>query len=135
MVTRSRASNATATAAQSSDAAPSSPQVYRSGGLTFSEPLSWKVGRTISVTELHRRLDLLSKELISLEQHDEHRDSFLHVAKELASPNLLAHKDKGVRALTGACLVDILRLCAPDAPYTTQQLKVSEESRLCLNRH
>ena len=59
-----------------------------------------------------------------MEQEEKERDSFLKVAKDLASPNLLAHKDKGVKAWTACCLVDILRLCAPDAPYTAQQLKV-----------
>ena len=61
-----------------------------------------------------------------MDQETVERDSFLTVAKDLASPNLLAHKDKGVKALTTCCLVDILRLCAPDAPYTAQQLKVCE---------
>lgn len=60
-----------------------------------------------------------------MEQEENERESFTHVAKELASPNLLAHKDKGVKAWTACCLVDILRLCAPDAPYTGQQLRAS----------
>lgn len=94
-------------------------------GLQFNEPLSWRAGKSIAVAELLRRLQILAKEMGDMEQEENERDSFTHVAKELASPNLLAHKDKGVRAWTAACLVDILRLCAPDAPYTGQQLKVS----------
>ena len=94
-------------------------------GLRFDEPLSWRAGKTIAVAELLRRLQMLQKEMRDMEQEENERDSFTHVAKELASLNLLAHKDKGVRAWTAACLVDILRLCAPDAPYTGQQLKVS----------
>jgi sister-chromatid-cohesion protein PDS5 len=97
----------------------------RMPGLQFHEPLSWRAGKTIPVAELLRRLQMLAKEMRDMEQEENERDSFTHVAKELASPNLLAHKDKGVRAWTAACLVDILRLCAPDAPYTGQQLKVS----------
>lgn len=93
-------------------------------GLQFNEPLSWKAGKPIPVAELLRRMQALSKELRDMEQEENERESFTKVAKELASPNLLGHKDKGVKAWTGACLVDILRLCAPDAPYTGQQLRV-----------
>ena len=97
-------------------------------GLQFNEPLSWRAGKPIAIADLLRRLQALSKEMKSMEQEENERDSFLKVAKELASPNLLAHKDKGVKAWTACCLVDILRLCAPDAPYTGQQLKVSEHT-------
>ncbi|KAI4288536.1 MAG: hypothetical protein L6R35_002206 [Caloplaca aegaea] len=92
-------------------------------GLQFNEALSWRAGKAIAVADLLKRLNALSKEMQSLEQEENERDSFTRVAKELVNPNLLAHKDKGVKALTAACLVDILRLCAPDAPYTGQQLR------------
>ncbi|KAL9034925.1 MAG: hypothetical protein Q9214_006823, partial [Letrouitia sp. 1 TL-2023] len=91
--------------------------------LRFNEPLSWRAGKQIPVADLLRRLQALSKEMQELEQEDFERESLDTVAKELASPNLLAHKDKGVKALTASCLVDVLRLCAPDAPYTGQQLR------------
>ena len=94
-------------------------------GLQFNEPLSWRAGKPITVAELLRRLQALSKELRGLDQEDDVRDSLTKVAKELAHTHLLAHKDKGVRAWTGCCLVDILRLCAPAAPYTGEQLRVS----------
>ena len=94
-------------------------------GLQFNEPLSWRAGKSISTGDLLRRLQALSKEMREMEQEENERESFTKVAKELVSPNLLAHKDKGVRAWTACCLVDILRLCAPDAPYTGTQLKVS----------
>lgn len=94
-------------------------------GLQFNEPLSWRAGKPIAVADLLRRLQALSIEMRDMEQEENERESFTHVAKELASPNLLAHKDKGVKAWTACCLVDILRLCAPDAPYTGQQLRAS----------
>ena len=102
---------------------PSSPNV--SPGLQFNEPLSWRAGKAIAVGELSRRLQALAKEMKAMEQEETKRDSLSRVARELASPNLLVHKDKGVRAWTAHCLVDVLRLCAPDAPYTGQQLKVA----------
>lgn len=93
-------------------------------GLQFNEPLSWRAGKPIPVADLLRRLQALSREIQEMEQDENERDSFSKVAKELVNPNLLAHKDKGVKALTASCLVDILRLCAPDAPYTGPQLRV-----------
>ena len=94
-------------------------------GLQFNEPLSWRAGKAIPVADLLRRLQALSGEMREMEQEENDKESFTKVAKELASLNLLNHKDKGVRACTAACLVDILRLCAPDAPYTGQQLRVN----------
>jgi sister-chromatid-cohesion protein PDS5 len=95
-------------------------------GLQFNEPLSWRAGKPIAIADLLRRLQALSKEMKGMEQEENERESFTTVAKELASPNLLGHKDKGVRAWTACSLVEILRLCAPDAPYTGQQLKVGQ---------
>lgn len=92
--------------------------------LKFNEPLTWRAGKTIPVADLLKRLQTLSKELRSLEQEDVDRELLLGPAKELATHNLLQHKDKGIKAWTACCLVDMFRLCAPDAPYTAAQLKV-----------
>ena len=92
--------------------------------LHFNEPLTWRIGKAIPIADLLRRLQALFKELRDMEQGEIERDSFNKVTKELVNPNLLAHKDKGVKAWTACCLVEILRLFAPDAPYTGQQLKV-----------
>ncbi|OBT54241.1 hypothetical protein VE04_06474 [Pseudogymnoascus sp. 24MN13] len=79
--------------------------------LTFDEPLSWRAGKAIPTAELLRRLGETDKASLG------------KVAKELCSPNLLGHKDRGVRAFAAACLVDVLKICAPDAPFTPSQLK------------
>ncbi|KHJ33148.1 putative sister chromatid cohesion and dna repair protein [Erysiphe necator] len=94
-------------------------------GLKFNKPLSWRAGKPIPTGELLERLETLSKELIDLsdEQEEVHKTSLSKVAKELAGQNLLGHRDKGVRAFTACCLVDILKICAPDAPFTPSQLK------------
>ncbi len=109
-------------------------------GLQFKEDLSWRAGKSIAIADLLRRLQALHKEMRDMDQEENERDSFTKVAKDLASPNLLGHKDKGVKAWTACCLVDILRLCAPDAPYTGQQLKVSRHGERnretgCCNLH
>ena len=92
--------------------------------LRFNEPLSWRAGKAIPVADLLRRLESLASELHRLEQEETDRGSLTKVSQELASGHLLGHRDKGVRAWTACCVVDILRLCAPDAPFTANQLKV-----------
>lgn len=99
------------------------------GSLTFNEPLSWRAGKPIPTGELLRRLDALSSELREMDQEETDKDSLTKVAKELAGHNLLSHKDKGVRAFTACCLVDVLKICAPDAPFTPTQLKVTRSSK------
>lgn len=93
--------------------------------LKFNEPLTWRVGRAaIPIADLLQRLQTLAQELRKLEQEEVEKESLKKVSQELATPQLLGHKDKGVRAWTTCCIVDVLRLCAPDAPFTGNQLKV-----------
>jgi sister chromatid cohesion protein PDS5 len=112
-------------AAEVSDHEEADEELHESlAGLQFNESLTWRAGKPIAVAELLRRLQALSQELRSLDQEDAQRESLLPAAKDLASSNLLSHKDKGVRAWTACCVVDMFRLCAPKAPYTAAQLKV-----------
>lgn len=46
------------------------------------------------------------------------------VANALVRPEIIFHLDRGVRLVAACCLSDILRIFAPDAPYTSSQLKV-----------
>ncbi|KAL2270417.1 hypothetical protein VTJ83DRAFT_2601 [Remersonia thermophila] len=91
--------------------------------LQFDEPLTWRPGKPIPIDTLLKRLDRLARELAELDQETTDPASLTKVAKEVASHQLLGHKDKGVRAYTACCVADILRLCAPDAPFTPSQLK------------
>ncbi|KAK8048518.1 Sister chromatid cohesion protein pds5 [Apiospora phragmitis] len=91
--------------------------------LQFNETLTWRAGKPIATSELLRRLEKLSKELVDMEQDTVNKESLHDVSKQLASHNLLAHKEAGVKAYTASCLVDVLKLCAPDAPFTPSQLK------------
>lgn len=102
----------------------SSPEtVNGTRSLAFDEPISWRAGKAIGIQELQRRLQKLALELRGLGQEEVQQQSCTKAAKELASINLLSHKDAGVRAWTACCLVDVFRLFAPEAPYTTAQLK------------
>ncbi|RPB08048.1 hypothetical protein P167DRAFT_555515 [Morchella conica CCBAS932] len=91
--------------------------------LQFSDALSWKAGKPIPTGTLITRLKALSKELIALEQEAVDRESLATPARELVNVGLLQHKDPGVKAYAACCLADMLRLHAPDAPYTAVQLK------------
>lgn len=66
----------------------------------------------------------LHEELESLEQETIEINSLDTTKKELISKSLLTHKDKSVKAYTACCVADVLRLYAPDAPYTDHELKV-----------
>ncbi|KAK1537015.1 uncharacterized protein CCOS01_02335 [Colletotrichum costaricense] len=92
--------------------------------LQFDEELTWKPGKPIPTTELLNRLQALAEELGGLDQDTTEVESLNDVAHALGQRNLLAHKDKGVRAYTAVCIADILRLCAPDAPFTADQTKM-----------
>ncbi|KAK6602439.1 spo76 protein [Botrytis cinerea] len=94
-----------------------------SASLVFNEALSWRAGKPIATETLLKRLKKLASELRDMDQEEIDKSSLTVVAKELAAQNLLNHKDNGVRAWTACCLVDILKLCAPDAPYTSSQVK------------
>lgn len=92
--------------------------------LQFDEELTWRPGKPIPVSTLIPRLKRLSRELHGMEQDHVNLDSLVAVSEALGQRNLLAHKDEGVRAYTASCMVDILQLSAPDAPFTPDQLKV-----------
>lgn len=96
--------------------------------LKFKQPLVGRPGKQISVGELMSRLETLLNELRTIDQEEAHRESLEPVATELAHTSLLQHKDAGVRAWTCCCLVDMLKLFAPDAPYPAQKLKVYAQS-------
>lgn len=92
--------------------------------LVFDEELSWRPAKPIPSATLLTRLEKLSKELADFDQGGVVLSSLKRVAGDLAHRNLLQHKDRGVKAYTAACLVDLLRLYVPDAPFTDEQLKV-----------
>lgn len=95
--------------------------------LEFNEPLTWRAGRPIAVTDLLRRLRKLYDELSAMDQFEVEdqvgRDSVTPKAQELGNTQLLGHKDKGVKAWTLACIVQMFRILAPNAPYKAGQLR------------
>lgn len=53
--------------------------------------------------------------------------SLATVSKDLIHQSVFLHRDKGVKAYAACCMADLLRLYAPDAPYTALELKVSPQ--------
>ncbi|QEU58104.1 Pds5 [Kluyveromyces lactis] len=68
------------------------------------------------------RLGELHEELAGLEQGKVELNSLEKYKNALINRKLLRHKDSGIRALTACCLSDIMRLNAPDAPFTETEL-------------
>ncbi|KAJ2890318.1 Sister chromatid cohesion protein pds5, partial [Coemansia aciculifera] len=68
-------------------------------------------------------LKKLSKELNGLEQETVDTQSLDSVTRQLLAPSLLRHKESGVVAYVACCIADILRLYAPEAPYSDDEIK------------
>ncbi|KAJ7207075.1 armadillo-type protein [Mycena pura] len=81
------------------------------------------VGKGLSTDALIKKLQVLHRELAELEQDLVDVSSLGAVRKELINSSILLHKDRGVKAYAACCLADILRLTAPDAPYTQGELR------------
>lgn len=98
---------------------------YHIPGLQYHDSLTWRAGKAIPIADLLNRLQKLGTELRNFDADQVDSRSFTTLAHDLANANLLGHKDKGIRAWTLSCIVDVLRICAPDAPFVESQLKVS----------
>jgi sister-chromatid-cohesion protein PDS5 len=72
--------------------------------------------------DLAKRLETCFSTLKSIEQDDAGPPAGLdNIAAGLVAPALLRSKVREVSLLTCCCLADVLRLYAPDAPYSDEQ--------------
>jgi sister-chromatid-cohesion protein PDS5 len=94
--------------------------------LKVTLPLVPKANKQITTSELIKRLTSLSNQLIEANQDNAAIKAQLEktIAPQLVDNNLLQHKDKGVKSYVAVCIVEALRICAPDAPFSATQLKV-----------
>lgn len=88
--------------------------------LKFHEKLTTK---NLTTDGLQKRLKTLHVELAAMDQEAADTNSLSTVRKDLMNTSILLHKDRGVKAYAACCLADLLRLYAPDAPYTQEQLR------------
>lgn len=86
----------------------------------------------LDVRKLHKDLerDVLVKNLKELsicltdfKQTDQKKYPLTDVSAALVSPALFHHKSKEVRLYVACCLADVLRVYAPNPPYSVPQLK------------
>lgn len=101
----------------------STEKSYDIPGLDFHQTLAWKPGKAIPIADLLGRLKDLRDRLSQFEDDQVDSRLWTGLSNDLVNGNLLGHKDKGVRAYTAACVIDVLKICAPDAPFQTYQLK------------
>jgi sister-chromatid-cohesion protein PDS5 len=94
--------------------------------LKVAQPLVPRANKPITTADLIKRLTELSDQLIDASQDNAAIKTQLErsIAPQLVDKNLFNHKDKGVRSYVAICVVEILRICAPDAPFNASQLKV-----------
>lgn len=88
--------------------------------LSFNEKI---VGKGLATDALLKKLKALHTELAELDQELVDVNSLSSVRTQLVNTSILLHKDRGVKAYAACCLADILRLYAPDAPYTHTELR------------
>lgn len=83
--------------------------------------------RTNNISKVVEELKELHDSLCKIEQDEFEslRMDLDPVARRLVESELVHNGDKVVRLLVSCCLANILRLYAPDAPYSPDQLKVS----------
>jgi sister chromatid cohesion protein PDS5 len=90
--------------------------------LAFPEKLI--VSGKSSTDTLLRKLQRLHALLASYDQDTFDASSLQRhsVKRDLIHSTVLLHKDRGIKAYAACCLADVLRLTAPDAPYTGEEL-------------
>ncbi|SCU92079.1 LAFA_0F07866g1_1 [Lachancea sp. 'fantastica'] len=96
--------------------------VRSSSRLSFNFSIISTIKDSFSVQELLDRLSQLQEELSGLKQEEVNLKSIDKYRTDLINKKILKHKDHGVRAYAACCLSDMLRLYAPDAPYTDKEL-------------
>jgi sister chromatid cohesion protein PDS5 len=94
--------------------------------LKVSLPLFARGSKPTTNAELIKRLTSLANQLSDTAQENAAIKGQLEkgIAAQLVDRALLQHKDKGVRSYVAMCIVEVLRICAPDAPFSASQLKV-----------
>lgn len=89
--------------------------------LQFKAVLLSAASNPIATRVLADRLEALRAELCSMEEA--RLESLEGVAGDLANERLLKHGKNGIQPRVASCLVDVLRLYAPNAPYEGLELE------------
>ncbi|WRT64749.1 uncharacterized protein IL334_001683 [Kwoniella shivajii] len=92
--------------------------------LDFKEAIFSKGSKRDASEVVLKRIKILRQKLSVLEQDAVDLRSLDPIRKQLIHQDILIHKDRGVKAYAACCMADMLRLYAPDAPYSESQLSL-----------
>ncbi|KAG2602210.1 hypothetical protein PVAP13_5KG660400 [Panicum virgatum] len=96
---------------------PDSPeQVVREVGKRLGQP---RLGKDALVKLLKQAENALSE----LSQSSSLQDALHALSKSLVQTTLLNHKDKDVKLLVAVCFIEVMRILAPDPPFSDEILK------------
>ncbi|KAH7279481.1 hypothetical protein KP509_37G021700 [Ceratopteris richardii] len=70
-----------------------------------------------------KQLKQAAEMLSEMKQSQDAKASLQPLTNALALPAILKHKDKDVRLFATSCIMEILRIVAPDAPYSDKELQ------------
>ena len=93
------------------------------------------ISKAGSDSQLRKKLKIVSNGLKGIKQLEDDEDqselAYLEgVCNEIVADEVLAHTNQEVRLLAMCCLVDVLRIYAPNAPFDDVQIQV----RKCAER-
>ncbi|RLN05424.1 hypothetical protein C2845_PM13G14560 [Panicum miliaceum] len=91
-------------------------QVVREVGKRLAQP---RLGKDALVKLLKQAENALSE----LSQSSSLQDALHALSKSLVQTTLLNHKDKDVKLLVAVCFVEVMRILAPDPPFSDEILK------------
>lgn len=90
--------------------------------LKFSKAIISTPQKPIATKDLLTRLQQLSDELSTIDQENPDLPSFQKIKDDLVNPKLIKSANVGVQAYVCCAIADILRIYAPDAPFTANNL-------------
>lgn len=90
--------------------------------LQFNKPLVPTLKEPIPTKELISRLQSLADELSGVDQENVNIGPLNVIKDQLVNPKVLKHQNPGVQAFACCAIADLLRIFAPDAPFTSVDL-------------
>ena len=92
--------------------------------LGFKKAIILTVSDPIPTKEVLLRLQKLLEALEALDQDKVDLKSVANIKDDLANKKLIKNNNLGIQVYTCCCIAEILRLFAPDAPYTASELSM-----------
>lgn len=94
----------------------------RNDTAALAAPIISTISNQIPTKELLLRLQKIADTLSAVDQNDAVLDGYKSIAEDLSNKKLLFHKNVGIQAYACCAITDILRIFAPDAPFSPETL-------------